>query len=123
RSRTRYEEPLNSTWSTILWEKVGLDVVHMPPSGGYKYIVFARDDLSGWVEGRALTSANSTTVSKFLLEVVIASHVCPKKVVVDGGSENKGFVRELLERIQVKRVLISAYHPQSNGLAEQGHDQ
>ena len=56
----------------MLWEKVGLDVVHMPSSGGYKYIVFACDDLSGWVEGRVLTSATSTTVEKFLMEEVIA---------------------------------------------------
>lgn len=121
RSRIRYEEPLHPTWSTMLWEKVGLDVVHMPPSGGYRYIVFARDDLSGWVEGRALTAATSTTVAKFLLEEVIARHGCPGKVVVDGGSENKGFVVELLERMKVKRVSIAAYHPQSNGLVERGH--
>jgi len=94
----------------------------MPASGGYKYIVFARDDLSGWVEGRALTSATSQTVAKFLFEEVFARHGCPRKIVVDGGSENKGFVASLLEACLVKRVEISAYHPQANGLVERGHD-
>jgi len=105
-----------------VWDKVGLDVVHMPKSSGYQYIVFARDDLSGWVEGRALTAANSKSVAKFLYEDVFARHGCPRRVVVDGGSENKGFVTELLAACQVKRVDISAYHPQSNGLVERGHD-
>ena len=45
RSRMRYEEPLHPTWMTTVWEKVGLDVVKMPNSGGYTCIVFARDDL------------------------------------------------------------------------------
>jgi hypothetical protein len=57
--------------------------VHMPNSGGYKYIVFARDDLSGWVEGRALTAANSKNIAKFLYEDVIARHGCPTGVPVN----------------------------------------
>jgi hypothetical protein len=104
-----------------VWEKVGLDVVHMPNSSGYKYIVFARDDLSGWVEGRALTAANSKNVAKFLYEEVIARHGCPRRIVVDGGSENKGFVEELLDAFRIRRIGVSAYHPQSNGLVERGH--
>ena len=47
RARIRYEEPLHPTWSITIWFKIGIDVVHMPESSGYKYIVFARDDLSG----------------------------------------------------------------------------
>jgi hypothetical protein len=121
RAKIRWEEPLNPTWTTTVWDKVGLDVVHMPNSSGYKYIVFARDDLSGWVEGKALTAANSKNVAKFLYEEVIARHGCPKRIVVDGGSENKGFVEELLDAFRVRRVEISAYHPQSNGLVERGH--
>jgi hypothetical protein len=112
---------LTPTYTTTVWEKVGLDVVHMPSSGGYKYIVFARDDLSGWVEGRALTSANSASVAKFVYEDVIVRHGCPRRIVVDGGSENKGFVEELLDAFRIRRVEISAYHPQSNGLVERGH--
>ena len=118
RTRLRYEEPLNPTWSATVWDKAGLDIVHMPKSGGYKYIVFTCDDLSGWVEGRALTAANSKTVAKFLYEDVFARHGCPRKVVVDGGGENQGFIAELLAACQVKHVNISAYHPQSNGLVE-----
>jgi hypothetical protein len=118
RAKIRWEEPLHPTWTTTVWEKVGLDVVHMPNSGGYQYIVFARDDLSGWVEGRALTAANSKNVTKFIHEDVIVRHGCPKKIVVDGGSENKGFVEELLECFKIRRIPISAYHLQSNGLVE-----
>lgn len=42
-------------------------------------------------------------------------------MVIDGGSENKDTVAELAERYGVKRVVVSAYHPQTNGMIERGH--
>jgi len=122
RARIRYEEPLHPTWSTIVWEKVGVDVVHMPNSGKYQYIVFARDDLSGWVEGRALTAKDSKSVAKFIYEDVICRHGCPKRIVMDQGTENLDLTKDLLERHRIRQTLVSAYHPQLNGLVERGHD-
>ena len=123
RSRLRYEEPLHPTVSRTVWEKIGVDVVFMPETpDGYKYIVFARDDLSGWSEGRAMKENRSRNVAKFLYEDVICRHGCPVKVVMDGGSENKKIAKKLLEDYQIHRIVISAYHPQSNGLVERGHD-
>jgi Integrase zinc binding domain len=122
RARIRYEEPLHPTWSTTVLEKVGVDVVHMPTSGNYGYIVFARDDLTGWVEGRALLAANSKSVAKFLYEDIICRHGCPRRMVMDRGTENLNLTKELLEDYRIQHTLISAYHPQSNGLVERGHD-
>jgi hypothetical protein len=122
RKRIRYEEPLHPTWSTIVWEKVGIDVVYMPASvEGYEFIVFARDDLSGWVEARALLKADSLSVASFIYEDIICRHGLPQRIVMDGGSENLGLTKTLLERYRIKNVHISAYHPQSNGLVERGH--
>ena len=122
RKRIRYEEPLHPTWSATVWEKVGIDVVFMPTSiEGYEYIVFARDDLSGWVEARALRRADSHSVATFIYEDLICRHGLPQRVVMDGGSENLGFTKTLLEKYRIKNVHISAYHPQSNGLVERGH--
>ena len=66
-ARIRYEESLHPTWSTIVWEKIGV----------------ARDDLSGWVEGRALANVSSKNVSKFIYEEIICRHGCPKRIVMD----------------------------------------
>lgn len=122
RKGIRLQEPLHPTWTSTVWEKVGIDVVYMPEGeGGEKYIVFARDDLSGWVEGRALRVNGSAEVAKFIFEDVICRHGHPERIVLDGGAENKGDTAELLELHGVKRIPISAYHPQSNGLVERGH--
>jgi len=123
RARIRYEEPLHPTVPTIVWDKIGVDVVFAPwTEDGYGYIVFARDDLSRWIEGKALKEATAKEVAEFIYQDVICRHGCPRKVVVDSGAENKDVAKDLLENYNVKRVSISAYHPQSNGLVERGHD-
>src|SRR6266516_4537977 len=95
----------------------------MPPtSEGMGFIVFARDDLSGWVEGRAIDAVNSRNVARFLYEDVICRHGCPLRIVMDGGSENLSLTRDLLEHYRIQQTIISPYHPQANGLVERGHD-
>jgi len=77
-ARNRYEEPLKPTWRVMVWAKIGVDVVYMPPtSEGFGFIVFAWDDLSGWVEGRAIDVANSQTwpsSSTKMLSVIMVVH-------------------------------------------------
>ena len=121
RAPTRTEEALHPTWVSSLWEKVGVDIVHMPSCQGKNYLIMARDDLSGWVEGRAIASANSETVAKFLWEDVICRHSCFRVMVMDGGPENKAAVEELANKYGLKRIITSAYHPEGNGLVERGH--
>jgi hypothetical protein len=71
----------------MVWEKIGIDVVYMPwaakKKGGIGFAVFARDDLSGWVEGCAIPAANARNVVKFIYEEVICRHGCPQKIVLD----------------------------------------
>jgi hypothetical protein len=118
-----FEEPLKPTRTVMVWAKVGVDVVYMPPApNGNGVIVFARDDLSGWEEGRAIDAVNSPNVVKFIYEDVICRHGCPQRIVMDGGSEKMDLTKELLENYRIQQTIVSAYHPQANGLVERGHD-
>ena len=118
------EELLHPNLTSTMWNRVCVDVVHMPKGvGGNKYLVVAREDVSGWLEARAIRKANSQTVAKFLEEDVFARHSCPTMFVVDGGSENKGFVDELCARLRVEKHTVTPYHPQANGVVESGHKQ
>ena len=121
RDPRRLEEALYPTWSSALFEKIGLDIVQMPPCEGKNYLVIAREDLSGWPEARALSSANSAAVAKFLWEDVVCRHGCFGKLVVDGGPENKGHVAAFTAKYGIERVQVSAYHPAANGMVERGH--
>ena len=121
RAKLRYAEPLHPTWSITVWEKVGLDIIYMPWEGKDGYVVIARDDLSGYAEGKVLDAANSLNVAKFLQEEVVCRHGTPKRIVLDGGAENLKFTQDLLKRYGIHGVHIAPYHPQSNGLVERGH--
>jgi hypothetical protein len=72
------------------------------------------------VEGRALKVADSMNIARFLWEDVICRHGVFSIMVVDGGPENRSLVAELVERYNIKRVVVSAY-PQANGMVERGH--
>ena len=93
----------------------------MPKVNGMEFLVVARDDLSGWVEARALGKNNSLNVAKFIWEDIICWHGCPERIIIDRGPENKGLTEELLHCYQIRRVQVSAYYAQANGLVEQGH--
>jgi hypothetical protein len=123
RARNRYEEPLKPTWTVMVWAKVGVDVVYMPPPpGGYGFLVFARDNLSEWVEGRPIDAVNSRNVAKFVYEDFICRHGCPLRIMIDQGTENLDLMKDLLEHYRIQQTYVSVYHPQANGLAEPGHE-
>ncbi len=121
RDPSRPKEVLHPTWVAVLWQKVGLDVVYMLPCKGYQFLVVAHCDLSGWVEAKFLRTLSSRLVADFLWEDVICCHGCFGKLIIDGRLENKDAVAELAERYGIKWVVVSAYHPQANGMIERGH--
>jgi hypothetical protein len=93
----------------------------MPLCKGKRYLVVAQEDLSGWVEAKALSKATSAAVAKFLWEDVVCRHGCFGRLVIDGGPENKGYVAAFTAKYGIKRVQVSAYHLPANGMIERGH--
>ncbi len=49
-----------------IFEKVYIDVMFMPRSDGYRYIVCAKDDLTGVVEASTLKENKAKALAKFL---------------------------------------------------------
>ena len=121
RSKNQQQDTLHATSVATLFEKVSIDVVKMSPARGKQYLVLARENLSGWVEGRALSNATSETVSKFIWEDIICRHGCFGKLICDGGPENKAHVKYLAEKYGIQRIVVSAYNAPANGLSERGH--
>jgi hypothetical protein len=121
RKPTKQEEELHPTWTSTLWEKVAMDVFHMPPNLGKNYVIMAREDLSGWPEARALAKNDSASVAKFLYEDVICRHGCFSTLVNDGGPETRKVVEILTDQYKIKQIRVSPYHPQANGMIEAGH--
>lgn len=121
RDLKRYESPIHPTFPATIFSKVSVDLVSMPPQGGFTCIVLARDDLSGWVEAQALKDKGAKTVAAFLWEMIISRGVVPGQVTTDQGGEFKGEFAEALRRYNIPQIRCSTYHPQANGMLERGN--
>src|SRR5260221_6051961 len=95
------------------------DTVHMPTGkGGQKYLVDLVDNLTGWVEARALRKLKSSNIAEFLFNVM-CQFGCIFQLTCDNGTEFKGVVEELMTKYKVPVVHISPYNSQANGKIEQ----
>ena len=57
-----------------MWQKVAIDVVYIPQKDNMNYLVVARDDFSGWPEARALYTATTAVVTRFLYKDIICRY-------------------------------------------------
>ena len=67
-------------------------------------------------------ATNSENVAPFIYEDVICQHGCLQQIVLDRGSKNLNLTKDLLEYYHIKRTMVSAFHPEANGLIERDHD-
>jgi hypothetical protein len=121
RNTRKVQIPITVSTPATLFSKIYVDVMNMPPGGGFKFIVAARDDLSLAAEGRALRSSNASSLASFFWEEIFCRYGAVKQVVTDNGPEVEGAFRELLERYRIPQTKISPYNKQANGVVERGH--
>lgn len=61
-----------------------------------KYIIVARDYLTGWVEAKAVATKTARQIAIFLWEEIITRHGTPQAIITDRGGE---FINENMEEI------------------------
>jgi len=106
---------------TKLFAKIYLDIMLMPKAQGYRYVVAARDNLSGAAEGCKLKKASAAAVSQFIYEEIICRYGNILEIVTDNGPETKAGTEELLRRYGINHIRISPYNSPANGVVERGH--
>jgi hypothetical protein len=122
RSTVKMKIPVTISAPATIFTKVYVDVMDMTESiHGHKYIVCARDDLSRATECRALVKNDSISLMRFFWEQIYCRYGAIAQVVTDNGPEVKGAFAELLRRLNIPQVRISAYNKQANGVVERGH--
>jgi len=121
RSTRRLEVSPTVSTPVTLFSKVYIDIMHMPPAQGYKYIVAAKDDLSGTSEAIPLRKATAKNLAKFFWEYIYCRYGAPQHVVTDNGPEVKEAFDRLLKRLNIPQIRISPYNHHANGVVERGH--
>lgn len=121
RNLIQVQIPPTISQPTHIMQKVFLDVMFMPPSGGFIAIVAIKDDLTGITEARALRQVKAEAIAKFLEEEVYCRYGVIGKVITDNGSEVQGAFRQLTTRLGIPHVAITPYNKHANGQVERGH--
>ncbi|KAI3669590.1 hypothetical protein L6452_40855 [Arctium lappa] len=116
----RNEMTLNGILEVELFDVWGIDFMGpFPPSNKCQYILVAVDYVSKWVEAVACTSNDAKTVAKFLQKQIFTRFVTPRALISDEGTHFvNNLLREVLEKYNINHKISTAYHPQTNGLAE-----
>ena len=121
RSTKRLQVPITISLPTTIFQKVYVDVMFMPASGGKKYIVAAKDDLSGTVEARALSENNSQRLAQFFEEQIYLRYGAIGQIITDNGPEVKGAFEILAKCLGIPQIQITSYNKHANGVVERGH--
>ncbi|KAL2622718.1 hypothetical protein R1flu_002923 [Riccia fluitans] len=121
-SKVRHRDGLVPTFPLSIHFRWVLDLVMMP-SGlwGMKYLVFAREDLSNYVEGRALRTKSTENICHFILEDIFFRYGSVGSLCADRGNLDSEVARAFFQHYGVKLKLISAYNLEGIGKSERGH--
>jgi hypothetical protein len=116
----RNEMPLNNILEVELFDVWGIDFMGpFPMSFNNQYILVAVDYVSKWVEAIACPHNDAKTVIKFLQKNIFVRFGTPRALISDEGTHfiNK-MLSAVLNKYNIQHRVATAYHPQTNGLAE-----
>lgn len=104
------------------FEKIHLDIVHLPICDGYRYLLTVIDRFSRWTEAIPLEDSSAETVINKLINAWISRYGVPKIITNDNASIflSRTWLN-FLSDIGVKNTRSSLYHPISQGIIERFH--
>ena len=103
-----------------MFHRVHADTMHMPPAGGFKYILQARCALIGYPEAEALRSESHVTIGRFIKAMLCRWGYIASIVTDNGGPFVKAL--EWLEKVYgIRHITISGYNSRANGVVEVRH--
>ena len=112
--------PKGKVESTSPWDVLSIDIMGLFVAGrqGGRYIMSIIDCFSRYLILVPLRD-QLTKVSCALYELVIGYFGCPRKILLDRGTEFTGRLRKgLMELLGIQQLLTSPYYPQGNGIVE-----
>ena len=103
-----------------LFDRWGIDLAgpYRVSKNDSKFVVIATENLTRWVEAKAMPNKTAPEVSKFLKSLVCRFGVM-NVLQSDQGTEFCNSIVDNLElQLGFKHKISAAYHPQTNGLVE-----
>ncbi|KAL2614093.1 hypothetical protein R1flu_025785 [Riccia fluitans] len=121
-SKVRHRDGLKPTYPLSMHFQWVLDLVIMPIGiWGMRYLVLAREELSNYVEGRALRTKATKGLCRFILEDIFYRYGSVGRLRADRGELDTIEARQFFDRYGIKLKLTTSYNPEGNGKSERGH--
>ena len=99
---------------------MGVDVIQFTKSHtGNRYGVMLVDYLTKWPEVFATSDQTALTIAKLFVEQIVCRHGAPAQLLSDREAAILShLLMEICELLGVEKLNSTAYHPQTDGLAE-----
>jgi hypothetical protein len=104
-----------------LFSKMIMDMMRLPPSGGYQALVQGRCLLTHYPEFQPLRSETAATLAKWIFESIICRWGTLVKIVSDNGTPFVAALVPLAEKYNLRHIRISGYNSRANGIVERAH--
>ena len=91
----------------------------LPISSGMSYIIVFICPFTKWVEAKAVCDADAETAALAFVELVVARHGVPQRVISDQGTHfTANLFQQMMKVLSTRNVFTTPYHAQSNGQCE-----
>jgi hypothetical protein len=95
--------------------------MHMPVSGGYRYIVQGRYSLTYYPKFCKLRLESATTLSDWIFEDIICHWGSLSEIITDNGPAFISAMEYLVKQYHIQHICISRYNSHANGLVKRAH--
>ena len=104
------------------FEHLNVDLVTMPLSNGYKYLLTVVDRFTRWPAAIPLRDASTDAVMEGFAHGWIANYGIPASITTDRGAQFTSAVwTQLMTTWGIKTHTTTPYHPEANGMVERLH--
>lgn len=104
-----------------LFSKCYMDVMEMPSSGGFKYIVHGRCSSSVYPEFCKLRRQTGNAIANWIFEDILCRWGSLRKIVTDNGTPFLRALNILAKWYGIHHITISPYNSQAAGVIERKH--
>jgi hypothetical protein len=104
-----------------LFVKIYIDTMHMPLSGGFRYIVQGRCSLCQYPEFRMLRKENAEALANWIFQDIVCRWGALREIVTDNASVFIKAMDYLAKKYKIYSIQISGYNSRANGLVERSH--
>ena len=113
--------PLVVATPAPLFAKMYMDTMHLPKSGGFKYLVQGRCSLMHYPEYRVLCTKTAKTIGNWIFDNILCRWGTLCEIVTDNGPAFVEALDYLGKQYHIRHIQISGYNSHANGIVERTH--